>query len=252
MVNPGATMREVGSAVVAPLSTLIQEAVVTYLAADIDKNPSDLWQTCAFECFSAYGYLKLEEVISAIRLCATGQINAQVTTWGGRFSVAQMTDMLRAYCAERQVIRLEASRALDMAKAPSAEDLERQRQEFKEESLRVFFQYKEAAAAGTPFANSWIDLWPVSDLCRIWIESFPDMFPDDQKADVWARSLDITRARVAEELKNANGSGEARSIKTILENPRGDDFMAKRMIIYARMLVWELHLDPMLYVDISL
>ena len=198
-----------------------------------------VYDECAYLLRQKFGHFAAEEVREAFRMAAANRIEADLTAYGGRFTVAMFGDVLTAYAKHRAKIVA----ALEAQKAAQAEAfrLEKRREHGRLMLEKFLAEFEQLRNENDRFAW-WQDI-PAGTDEALKNRGVFDAVSKSDKAFWW---LEAKREAVRE-LRDLEGAGAdlqwaARIVRWCECNP--DQFppelMPRATVIYGKMLAFSL------------
>lgn len=219
-------------------AAMIDQVAASYCGAD-RSTMAAVYDECAYLLRQKFGHFAAEEVREAFRMAAANRIEADLTAYGGRFTVAMFGDVLTAYAKHRAKIVA----ALEAQKAAQAEAsrLEKRREHGRLMLERFLAEFEQMRNENNRFAR-WQDI-PAGTDEALKNRGVFDAVSKSDKAFWW---LEAKREAVRE-LRELEGSGAdlqwaARIVRRCECNP--DQFppelMPRATVIYGKMLAFSL------------
>lgn len=176
-------MPEADFMVAAKLAVL--RVATTYCAADVskDKTPNDVWKSCADLLKSQFGSIGTTEIDEAFSLAAAKRIQADLTAYGGKFSVGMFGAVMAAYEDFRRPIVFEIEKQKDQPQEEKPKLTAGQTDQEETPQYTVAGHLKQLQKENTEFSK-WREV-PIWFAKRVKDLGVFDEIDRDWKVDVW-------------------------------------------------------------------
>jgi hypothetical protein len=236
----------------------VELIATSYFGADPKANNSVVYEMAVAALQQNFPSWTKPQIIFAFNEWAAGNVDADEAAYRGQFTVPNLTRVLKAFADKRGKVMVAADRLLSESSPLSEVEIEARNASAQRDQVRfwnaVLTAQQNPELAMFPDWETFTGNAPLAVTCaagaRRWIEAARWEFPNEDKQRLWAESKRRLIDRLIVRKSTAMHKFDREEAAKLLENMAGPDFTGHRMVLYAQMLIWELHLNPILYAEI--
>mgnify|MGYP006279815331 CR=1 FL=1 len=196
------------------LRAVIITCASSYCGMDVKSTSITTWDACVKMVKEDFKNIGVNEIEVAFRLCASGKLNVNMTAYYGKFTVAILGEILRAYVNDLRNYNLS-----EIRKAIEAKEKHEKEEADKAKNSEVENQWKEEFDK----PETWQQIKRWQDIphykVRFWYSLIPKLSSDEKK-NVFFSVLKERRENLKEVMNDARLSGNERELQSAQEQAK--------------------------------